>query len=119
MSYLDPFMFMSNGIGVGAITLTKDHFVVLVKRAGWTGEGAHKIDRPGGHPEPDLVWKVSLSMYFLMNNSFLQLILMEPRLILFTYCLRWVLMFMSSLPCQRSKLLLYKTRKSDVKKREH
>ncbi|TRY80482.1 hypothetical protein TCAL_02979 [Tigriopus californicus] len=53
----DPYMYMSNGIGVGAVTLTKDDFVVLVKRAGWTGEGAHKIDRPGGHPEPDLVWE--------------------------------------------------------------
>ena len=26
-----------------------------MKRAQWTGESPNQIDRPGGHPEPDLV----------------------------------------------------------------
>ena len=43
---------MSNAIGVGAICETIDGFVVLMLRSNWTGEGAGKIDRPGGHPEP-------------------------------------------------------------------
>ena len=29
-----------------------------MRRASWTGEGAGKIDRPGGHPEPDDALKV-------------------------------------------------------------
>ena len=48
---------MSNAIGVGAMTVTKDEFVVLCHRAMWTGESGGKIDRPGGHPEPDNVEK--------------------------------------------------------------
>jgi len=43
---------MSNCMGVGAIALTSDNFVILQKRAAWTGEYPDKIDRPGGHPEP-------------------------------------------------------------------
>lgn len=50
---------MSNAIGVGAHTVTTDDFVVLMERAAWTGEGAGKVDRPGGHPEPEIVQKVS------------------------------------------------------------
>ena len=50
---LNEFAFTGSKVGVGAITLTTDGFVVLVRRASWTGEGAGMIDRPGGHPEPD------------------------------------------------------------------
>ena len=46
---------MSNCLGVGAISLTTDKFIILMKRAQWTGESPNQIDRPGGHPEPDLV----------------------------------------------------------------
>ena len=46
---------MSNCLGVGAISLTSDKFIILMKRAQWTGESPNQIDRPGGHPEPDLV----------------------------------------------------------------
>lgn len=53
----DEYAFMSNCLGVGAIALTTDDFVILMKRAKWTGEAPEKIDRPGGHPEPDLVLK--------------------------------------------------------------
>ena len=48
---------MSNCMGVGAIALTNDDFVILMKRAAWTGEAPGKIDRPGGHPEPDEILK--------------------------------------------------------------
>ena len=50
---------MSNAIGVGALTRTSDDWIVLMERAMWTGEAQGKIDRPGGHAEPDLVRKVS------------------------------------------------------------
>ena len=43
----DEFAFMSNCLGVGAIALTKDNFVILMERAKWTGEYPGKIDRPG------------------------------------------------------------------------
>ena len=46
---------MSNCLGVGAISLTTDKFIILMRRAQWTGESPNQIDRPGGHPEPDLV----------------------------------------------------------------
>ena len=48
----NEFAFMSNCMGVGAIAITLDNYVILQKRAAWTGEAPGKIDRPGGHPEP-------------------------------------------------------------------
>ena len=45
--FSDEFAFMSNCLGVGAIALTKDNFVILMERAKWTGEYPGKIDRPG------------------------------------------------------------------------
>lgn len=53
----DEFAFMSNCLGVGAIALTKDDFFILMERSMWTGEAPGKVDRPGGHPEPDLISK--------------------------------------------------------------
>ncbi len=35
----------------------------IFSRAGWTGEHAGKVDRPGGHPEPDLVKKVAAATH--------------------------------------------------------
>ena len=55
----DPFAYMGNAIGVGAITVTTDDHVVLMRRAGWTAEEAGKVDRPGGHPDPHLAAEVS------------------------------------------------------------
>lgn len=55
---VSPFAYMSNAIGTGALTVTVDNFVVLIQRAGWTGEWAGKVSRPGGHPEPEIVQKV-------------------------------------------------------------
>ena len=47
------FDMMSQCIGVGAWVITADNKVVLVESASWKGEQACKIDRPGGHAEPD------------------------------------------------------------------
>ena len=47
------FDMMSQCIGVGAWVITTDNKVVLVESAAWKGEQACKIDRPGGHAEPD------------------------------------------------------------------
>ena len=61
-NYLPPiineFDFTGSTLSIGAITITSDRYVVLMRRASWTGEGAGKIDRPGGHPEPDETLKV-------------------------------------------------------------
>jgi 8-oxo-dGTP pyrophosphatase MutT (NUDIX family) len=46
-------------MGVGAIAVTTDKCVILMQRAGWTGEAPGKVDRPGGHPEPDIALKVT------------------------------------------------------------
>ena len=47
------FAMMSQCVGVGAWVITTDNKVVLVESAPWKGEQACKIDRPGGHAEPD------------------------------------------------------------------
>ena len=60
---INEFDFTSSAIGVGAIAITKDGFVVLIRRALWTGEAAGKIDRPGGHPEPDEALKVDFKRF--------------------------------------------------------
>ena len=60
---INEFDFTSSAIGVGAITITTDGFVILIRRALWTGEAAGKIDRPGGHPEPDEALKVYLKIF--------------------------------------------------------
>ena len=66
LNLADPFCYMSNAIGVGALTRTSDDWIVLMERAMWTGEAQGKIDRPGGHAEPDLVRKVSDSSHIML-----------------------------------------------------
>ena len=56
---MNEFDFTGSAIGVGAITITNDGYVVLIRRASWTGECANMIDRPGGHPEPDEALQVT------------------------------------------------------------
>ncbi|KAK8738274.1 hypothetical protein OTU49_004137, partial [Cherax quadricarinatus] len=50
--------YMSDPIGVGVVVMTCDGFMVVVRRAGWTGEYPGALDRPGGHPEPDRVLNI-------------------------------------------------------------
>lgn len=47
------FDMMSQCVGVGAWVITADNKVILLESAAWKGEQACKIDRPGGHAEPD------------------------------------------------------------------
>lgn len=44
---------MSQCIGVGCWLITSDEKVVLVETASWKGEQGCKVDRPGGHAEPE------------------------------------------------------------------
>lgn len=46
---------LADVLGIGALLLTTDKKFVFLKRALWTGEDQGKLDRPGGHPEPDNV----------------------------------------------------------------
>ena len=47
-------------LGVGSLLLTSNDQFVFIKRALWTGEDKGKVDRPGGHPEPDNISELSL-----------------------------------------------------------
>ena len=44
--------YMSDALGVGALLITADDCVVLIKRSLHVGEEKGKTDLPGGHPEP-------------------------------------------------------------------
>jgi hypothetical protein len=46
---------LADPLGVGSLLLTSDRQFLFLKRAMWTGEDKGKLDRPGGHPEPDNV----------------------------------------------------------------
>ena len=45
--------YLSDALGVGSLLLTADKKFLFMKRALWTAEDHGKLDRPGGHPEPD------------------------------------------------------------------
>ncbi|XP_037072217.1 uridine diphosphate glucose pyrophosphatase NUDT22-like [Pollicipes pollicipes] len=45
--------FLADPLGVGALLLTADNRLAFVRRALWTGEYPGRLDRPGGHAEPD------------------------------------------------------------------
>jgi len=45
--------YMSQCIGVGCWLVSSDQKVVLVETASWKGEQGCKVDRPGGHAEPE------------------------------------------------------------------
>jgi len=47
------FDMLSQCVGVGGWVITQDKKVIFVESAAWKGEQACKIDRPGGHAEPD------------------------------------------------------------------
>ena len=56
----DPRSCFADVLGVGSLLLTNDDQFLFIKRALWTGEDKGKVDRPGGHPEPDNVSQLSL-----------------------------------------------------------
>ena len=59
---LNEYDFTSGALGIGALTITSDDQVILMKRSSLTGECPNQFDRPGGHPEPDNALKVLLSL---------------------------------------------------------
>lgn len=46
---------LADVLGVGSLLHTSDEKFLFIKRALWTGEDKGKLDRPGGHPEPENV----------------------------------------------------------------
>ncbi|XP_071540899.1 uridine diphosphate glucose pyrophosphatase NUDT22-like [Panulirus ornatus] len=53
----NPQAYMSDPVGVGLVLITSDGFLVLTRRAYWTGEYPGALDVPGGHPEPQRIFK--------------------------------------------------------------
>ena len=45
---------MSDSIGVGALLLSSDNKIMLIRRSSRVGEHCGKLDLPGGHPEPEV-----------------------------------------------------------------
>lgn len=48
----DPWTFLAQPLGVGAVLCTRDHQVVLIRRSHRVAEAGGLLDIPGGHPEP-------------------------------------------------------------------
>lgn len=53
----DDWPFSSSSMGIGVFPVTTDGYVPLIRRSAWTAEAPNKIDRVGGHPEPDQAFK--------------------------------------------------------------
>ncbi|XP_037072618.1 uncharacterized protein LOC119093719 [Pollicipes pollicipes] len=53
--------FLADPLGVGALLLTADNRLAFVRRALWTGEYPGRLDRPGGHAEPDELPRAELA----------------------------------------------------------
>ncbi|TNM99184.1 hypothetical protein fugu_013748 [Takifugu bimaculatus] len=51
----DPWTFLAQPLGVGAILCTRDQQVVLIRRSHKVAEAGGLLDIPGGHPEPKVV----------------------------------------------------------------
>ncbi|CAH1262742.1 NUDT22 [Branchiostoma lanceolatum] len=60
----DPHAYLSQPVGVGAVVITSDEQVVLMRRSSWVSEGSGLLDCPGGHAEPKEVAKVCGSNKF-------------------------------------------------------
>ena len=54
-SYGDRFACLSCALGVGAVLLTADDHITLLRRSSSVGEAPNCWDVPGGHPEPERV----------------------------------------------------------------
>jgi len=49
----EPYPFSSNAMGIGVYPVTTDGYVPVIRCAAWKAEASNKIDRIGGHPEPE------------------------------------------------------------------
>lgn len=59
-NYSDSKSYLANPIGVGGILQTSDGNLVFMRRSSTCAEMPGLIDRPGGHPEPDVIIKFPL-----------------------------------------------------------
>ncbi|GBO37034.1 Nucleoside diphosphate-linked moiety X motif 22 [Araneus ventricosus] len=50
--------YASDPLGVGALIVTNDNNIIFIRRSGQCAEFPFMVDRPGGHPEPDVYNKV-------------------------------------------------------------
>ena len=46
--------YMSDALGVGALVVTSDNQIILIRRSSSVGEANGLYDIPGGHPEPQV-----------------------------------------------------------------
>ena len=46
---------MADTLGVGAVVVTSDQYIIFIKRSEHVGEFPNCLDVPGGHPEPSRV----------------------------------------------------------------
>ena len=53
--YSDPGSYLSNPVGVGGLLETDEKDLVFIRRSNTCAEMPGLIDRPGGHPEPDVI----------------------------------------------------------------
>ena len=60
--------YMSDALGVGALLMTVDGKVVIIKRSQHCGEAAGLWDIPGGHPEPQVSFFQSF-IKFIANDK--------------------------------------------------
>ena len=44
---------MGDAMGVSALTVTQDEYIIFIRRSHWVGEAKGLLDLPGGHAEPD------------------------------------------------------------------
>ena len=61
--------YMADALGIGSLLSTSDDKFLFIKRAMWTGEDVGKIDRAGGHPEPEKVAPDSQKQYTSLNSD--------------------------------------------------
>lgn len=64
--YSDPQAYLSNPVGVGGLLETNENDLVFIRRSNTCAEMPELIDRPGGHPEPDVIMIVSFSKYYIL-----------------------------------------------------
>lgn len=59
--YSDPLAYLSNPVGVGGLLETNEKDLVFIRRSNTCAEMPGLIDRPGGHPEPDVIIVLSFA----------------------------------------------------------
>lgn len=63
--YSDPIAYLSNPVGVGGLLETDDKDLVFMRRSSICAEMPDLVDRPGGHPEPEVI--IAFKHFFEIN----------------------------------------------------